>query len=108
MVNLSLMNCKNSLPPDIRPILLESVVLEEYLEGEGYRLPIPLGARLWKRNKGTVIFHQVYGLLGLLKDDDVKPYKIIPPHAAELHFPNSRKLDKFEYIMNQHSNGFFY
>lgn len=91
----------------IRRELLDSVSLKEYLQEDGSRIPIPAGARLWKRKNGSVSFYGVYGLLGKLNDADLEPYKIIPLDAKELHFPNPNKPNGYQYTRHQHYNEFF-
>lgn len=90
----------------IRRELLDSVSLKENHTRKGYRIYIPNGARLWKRENGSVIFYGVYGLLGQLSDADLEPYKIIPIDAKELRFSNLNKLSEYQYTKHQPSNGF--
>ncbi len=90
----------------IRRELLDSVPLKENLRDDGYRISIITGAKLWKRESGSIRFYSVYGFLGKLSDADLEPYKIIPFNAEELYFPNPNKLSEYQYTKYQPSNGF--
>lgn len=100
------MRVKKNRANGIRRELLYTAPLNEHLQEDGYRIPIPTGAKLWKCEKGSVRWYRVYGLLGSLNDADLEPYRIIPPTAEELHLPNPNKLTKYQYINHPPCNGF--
>ena len=90
------------------PVEIEAVSLEQHKVNGGYRLPIPDGARLWKKSSGHVKFYRVLGLLRLLSEKDIlKPFEYIPFGAKDLYFPDKKNLASYECIMNQSSNGFY-